>query len=342
MHSNKVAENKDYKRGYIALIVLSSLLITYLHYTTIPVLYDLHSIFFELYYIPLLIGALVFGLKGSIAAYVFISLLYAPYVLIAWTGSFTYAASKLSHAIFSGAIALLAGFLVDREKRQREQAEKDRYLAGLGQAAAAIVHDLKTPLITIHGFAGRLRRGEGDVVTATDIIIGSAENMQLIVNDVLDFAKPVRTDIKLDDVCNIVRRTCDSCREKSDQKGVVLSVNIPSEPLNIPVDGYHMERALINILNNAIDASKQGGIVTITLGAGQDDVKLVIRDSGEGMDQEALNNIFIPFYTKKSFGTGLGMAMAKKIVEGHKGKINIKSQLSLGTEITVSLPYNRD
>jgi signal transduction histidine kinase len=327
------------KNIFMIFIVVSVLFISYLHYSTIPQIHDLHNIFAELYYIPLMIGALVFGLRGAVITFMFVSALYIPHIIVNWTGTYIFVANQLLHAITSGLFAFLAGFLIDREKKNKERAEKDRYLAGLGQAAAAIVHDLKSPLISIHGFARRLNQGKGDIATATDIIIRSAENMQLIVHDVLDFAKPVRTDIKSDDVCNIVRRTCELCREKADKKGVLLSANLPSESLNIPVDGYHMERALINILNNAIDASKPGGTVTITLQVGEDDVKLIIRDAGEGMDQETLKNIFIPFYTtKKKSGTGLGLAIAKKIIEGHEGRIHIESQISLGTEITVSLP----
>jgi signal transduction histidine kinase len=299
----------------------------------------MHNIFAELYYIPLMMGALVFGLRGAVTTFIFVSVLYIPHIIMNWTGTYSFAVNKLLHAVISGLFAFLAGFLVDREKKIRQQSEKDRYLAGLGQAAAAIVHDLKNPLISILGFARRLSQGKGDIVTATDIIVRSAENMQLIVHDVLDFAKPVKTEIKLDDVCNIVRRTCESCGEKSRKKGVVLSVNIPAAPVNSPVDRLYMERALINILNNAIDVSKEGETVKISLEAGQDDVKLKIKDSGEGMDQKMLENVFIPFYTtKKKSGTGLGLAIAKKIIEGHKGMIHIQSQISQGTEITVSLP----
>jgi signal transduction histidine kinase len=335
-----IAERLNKKKSiFIVFIVVFVLLISYLHYSTIPQIHDLHNIFAELYYIPLMIGALVFGLRGAVITFIFVSVLYVPHIIINWTGTFSFAANKLLHALISGLFAFLAGFLVDREKTAREQSEKDRYLAGLGQAAAAIVHDLKNPLISIQGFARRLRMGKGDVATATDIIIRSADNMQLIVHDVLDFAKPVRTEIKSDDICNIVRNTYESCREKAGKKGVVLSVNLPPEPINFPVDAYHLERALINILNNAIDASKHGEMITITLEAGQDDIKLIIRDHGEGMDQETLENVFIPFYTtKKKSGTGLGLAIAKKIIEGHEGKIHIESKKHQGTEVTLELP----
>jgi signal transduction histidine kinase len=183
----------------IFFIIASTLLITYLHYSTHPRIHDLHNVYAEFYYLPLLISALVFGLRGALITYLCVSLLYAPYVFLNWTGTFSFAVNKLSHALFSGAIALLSGFLVDREKRLRKQAEKDHYLASLGQAAAAIVHDLKNPLITVSGFARRIGEGKGDVKTSSETILDSAARMQMIVTDVLDFAKPVKLVLQDED-----------------------------------------------------------------------------------------------------------------------------------------------
>ena len=128
------------KKIFLMFIITSVLIISYLHYSTIPEIFDLHNIFAELYYIPLMIGALVFGLRGAVIIFIFVSVLYIPHIIINWTGTLSFAVNKLLHALISGLFAFLAGFLVDREKKIREQAEKDRFLAGLGQAAAASVH----------------------------------------------------------------------------------------------------------------------------------------------------------------------------------------------------------
>ncbi|UCD35462.1 MAG: sensor histidine kinase, partial [Nitrospiraceae bacterium] len=100
----------------------------------------------------------------------------------------------------------------------------------------------------------------------------------------------------------------------------------------------HMERALVNLINNAIEASEGGRSVSVRGEADDQKVRISIRDYGSGMDKETLDNIFIPFYTKKSYGTGLGMAIAKKIIEGHKGAIHIESRVNAGTEVVVELP----
>jgi two-component system sporulation sensor kinase B len=99
-----------------------------------------------------------------------------------------------------------------------------------------------------------------------------------------------------------------------------------------------MERALVNLINNAIDASLIGYIVSIAPTLEKESIIIRIKDYGSGMDKETVENIFIPFYTKKSAGTGLGMAIAKKIIDGHQGHIDVKSREQTGTEVIIRLP----
>jgi two-component system sensor histidine kinase HydH len=326
------------RRKHIIFIASAALLITYLHYSTLPVFHDLHNIFTELYYIPLLVGALVFGLKGAIVVYIFITVLYAPFIIINWTHDISFIVNKFLHALFSGFFAFLAGVLVDRGKIYQKRLERERYLAGLGQAAAAIVHDLKSPLITVFGYARRIREKKGDVDTAVETIIDSAKKMEAISDDVLDFAKDIRLSLKEENIGDIINSASSSCKTRADAKGVRLSVDIPNDVLYIKADSVHLERALINLINNALDASDKGNEVKIWVVSEKNAVKVIIKDSGSGMDKETLENIFVPFYTRKKTGTGLGMAIAKKIIEGHQGSINIKSIMGSGTEISVILP----
>ncbi len=332
-------EMVNQRKYYIIVIVLLTLIIMYLHLSVTPEDHSLHNILTELHYIPLLLGAIVFGLKGAVLTFIFITVLYLPYFFSTLTDPFFSVMNRLVHILLSGLFAFIAGFLVDRERRHREQSEKDRYLAGLGQVATTIVHDLKNPLITVLGFARRIREGKGDINTASQAVINSAQDMHRTVHDVLDFAKPIRLVFKEDEVRNIINRTCDCCRTKAEEKGVKLSINLPADSVNIAIDRHHIERAIINLISNAIDASSKGQTVTIRAESEKDSLVIRITDYGSGMDKETLENIFVPFYTKKSVGTGLGMSIVKKIIEGHQGKIRIDSQKGLGTEVIIKLPY---
>jgi two-component system sensor histidine kinase HydH len=295
------------KKLVVLFIFVSTLIITYFHHVTLSQVHDLHNILTELYYLPLLLGALAFGLKGAVYSLIFITTLYAPYMIINWSGTHLFITNKLLHALFSGSLAIMAGILIDRAKNHRQQLEKERYLASLGQASAAIVHDLKSPLITVEGFAKRINEERGDIKEESQIILDSAEKMQMIVNDVLDFAKPINLDFHQEDLLIIICNACQSCKSEADEKEVTLSTNLPANPVMVAIDSFKLERAFVNLLNNAIEASLIGDTVSIV--AEQNEIIVItIRDNGEGMDKETLDNIFIPFYTKKSTGTGLGMA----------------------------------
>ncbi len=327
------------KRYYIIAIFIITLFIFYLHYSTTPQEHIMHNILTELHYIPLLLSALVFGLKGAVITFIFITVLYLPHFFATSSDPFLSLINRLVHLLFSGLFAFLAGFLVDREKKHREHLEKERYLAGIGQVATTIVHDLKNPLITILGFAKRIQEGKGSD-TAAEAIIDSARNMQRVVHDVLDFAKPIHLALKEEDMRNVISRACGYCKAKADGEEVNLVINMPAEPVNIVTDGFHMERAIINVVNNAIDASHRGREVTLSMMQEKEYLTIKVEDQGSGMDKETIENVFVPFYTKKSNGTGLGMSIVKKIIDGHLGKINIKSQPGKGTEVMIKLPYD--
>jgi two-component system sensor histidine kinase HydH len=320
-------------------IVASISFITYLHYSATHGILALHGIYRELYFIPLLFGALRFGLKGTLITYLLITVSYVPYIFMSWTGVFISELNRLLDILILGLFAFLAGFLIDRDRRRREQLEREHYLANIGQVATTIVHDLKNPLITILGFAKRIQEGKGNTGLAVQEIIDSAEDMQKVVYDVLDFTKPAALEQKEENASNVIIRVRDLCKTKAEEKGISLSIDLPVDPIRTAMDSFHMGRALVNLVNNAIEASNKGQDVRISANAGENMLFIKIKDQGSGMDRETLENIFVPFYTKKSEGTGLGMAIAKKIIDAHKGEISVKSQPGLGTEVTIRLPY---
>jgi len=326
------------KKYYVATIAVLMLLITYLHYSTPAFIFDLHDLLIELYYIPIFLAAVVFGLRGSVITYLVLLLVYSPYVALSWTDEVAWAADTFLHLFLQGAFGFFAGYMVDRDRRNREQMERERYMTGIGRAATAIVHDLKNPLIAILGYARRIRNGKTDIEGAADVIIDAAEHMERITHDVLDFGKPVTLELKEGDVRSSIRSACDLCRPAAQEAGVTLTEDLPGHPVRCMIDDHRLNRALVNLLKNAIEASPGGQEVWISAEGEDDEARIRIRDSGPGMDKETLKNIFIPFYTMKSSGTGLGMSIAKRIIDAHHGDIKIKSRPGHGTEIIVLLP----
>ena len=326
------------RKRYLVFIASTVGLITLLHFLVFAK-YSPLIVLEELYYIPLLCGALWFSLRGAILTYAIVSLLYLPLFFGIWTTSPFAVADRLLHLVFSGIFTFTAFYFADREKKRKQQVEREQHLASIGRVATTIVHDLKNPLITILGFARRIHEGKGDMASAAQAISESAQNMQKIVYDVLDFSKPIRLELKEEDVRNVVKQACDTCMEKASGVGISLSINMPDSPMNALVDSFNLVRALANLINNAIEASAEGQSVIITASPERKHLAIGIRDNGSGMDKETAENLFVPFYTKKASGTGLGMSISKKIIEGHRGTIRINSHPGMGTEVIIELPY---
>jgi signal transduction histidine kinase len=323
--------------SHILAVVMLTTLITYLHFGVMRQ-FSPAVILEELYYLPLLLGAFRFGVKGTILTWLLVSAAYLPFFFGTWTTTYSQLLDRILHIVFTTVFAFVACFLAVRERKRQKQAERERYLAGIGQVATVIVHDLKNPLISILGFVRRLREGKGDVIQAAQTIEGSAQDMQRIVNSVLDFAKPLQLDMLACDVRETIRQAVNSCQAKADALGVAVVLHLPPEPVSIAIDGFQVVRALVNLIDNAIEASHRGGKVTITVTVEYAELMIIIKDSGTGMNKEMLDHLFEPFYTTKSGGTGLGMPIAKKIFEEHGGSLQISSKLESGTEATARLP----
>lgn len=328
------------KKYIVFAIVSVTLLTTILHFVTMRD-FAPYVVLEELYYLPLLLGVLRFGLAGAIITWLFVSAAYLPFFFAPWTTSFPEYVDRSLHLVLTGVVAAVVILLAERERRSRGQRERERYLAGLGRVATVIVHDLKNPLISILGFARRISDGKGDSMQAAQTITESAQTMQRIVNEVLDFAKPMQLDLRNCDVGETIFRAVDVCRTKADSRGVTLTVNAPAEPITIKLDSFYVERALVNLIDNAIDASGSGGQVIVTSAADSQGMFVTVKDHGAGMDGETMAHLFEPFYTTKSGGTGLGMPIAKKIFEEHGGTLVISSKTGGGTNARGRLPGSK-
>jgi len=178
-------------------------------------------------------------------------------------------------------------------------------------------------------------------VQEAQIIFETAENMQRIVHDVLDFARPTQFTCNEEDVRHIVRHAVDFCTTKANRAEVDLIVEFPDESMRVEVDRIQVQRALVNLINNAVEASTRGQSVVVSVVPGTHSLSVVIRDHGKGMDRETVESVFKPFYTRKSGGTGLGLSIAKKIIDSHDGRITVRSRSGRGTTVTVKLPCTK-
>ena len=237
--------------------------------------------------------------------------------------------------------------ITDRKKKE-EQALKlaeERYLkaermATIGQLAGMVGHDLRNPLAGIKNAVYLLRKKQGAFVGETGIqmlntIDRAVEHADSIVTDLVDYS--IDLQLQLEEISS-----------KSLINYVILSMKIPrnikilekTDDYVIWMDSNKILRVFVNIVKNAFDAMPHGGQLEITSVRTGGYVDFTFVDTGTGMSEDVMEKIFTPLFTTKAQGMGLGLAICRRFVEGHGGKIKVESTFGKGSKFTISLPVD--
>jgi signal transduction histidine kinase len=213
-------------------------------------------------------------------------------------------------------------------------------LASLGRMAAHMAHEIRNPLSIIRGAVERLRASPA-VQEADRELLGflpeEVDRLDEIVSRYLDFARVEPPKLVAEDLAILVKETVAMAQRELADKGVNVVISSPPHLPPIRLDATRIKQALLNLLLNAVQAMPRGGEIHIGLSQLKKQVRLDLRDTGEGIPQSHLAKIFEPFYTTKEKGSGLGLAMVAKIVADHRGKIRVRSQPQ-GTTFSLFLP----
>ena len=234
------------------------------------------------------------------------------------------------------------------EQLEERERLRDRLVA-LGEMAAAIAHEVKNPLAAIEIMAGLLRRKLADAPDSQSIltdIIKEAKMANAIVQEALEFVRPIRLQVERTAVAEAVHSAVQLADTKARRGDIHLEVTLPDDLPEIEGDQYQLTQVFTNLLMNAYEAMEGEGHVTITARAirldhdseTRDGVSLELADDGPGMAQDVADRVFNPFFTTKARGSGLGLAIVRRIVDAHDGSIDLKSAPGQGTLIRVTLP----
>lgn len=238
---------------------------------------------------------------------------------------------------------------------QREASQKDRLLS-LGRLSTVIAHEIRNPLMIVKASLASLRRpapSASEVREAVSDIDEEIARLNRIVTEVLDFAKPIRFDLSEVNVNEICRASAAAAAAGDRDRAVQLDLD-PGVPL-VPMDAERLRTALVNILTNAhhavqaairADTGTDGPnvvataepAVSVRTRRGGNRVTIRIEDRGVGMTAEEMTHIFDPYFTTRRGGTGLGLPIAKNIIEGLGGTITVSSRSGEGTDIQIDLP----
>jgi signal transduction histidine kinase len=356
------------------MVVLLTLLISVLHYTTPTSRMHFHLLYMQAYFIPILLAAFWFGVRGGLTASVAVSLIYFPHIMLQWGGwSATNAVRFLQLGLFN-AIGYATGRAVSSEHRQvqlyrktskeleetldalkrqqdqltelEDQLRHNDRLAVVGELTASLAHEIRNPLGSIRGTADILN-AELELTPREreflDILVNETRRMSEVVETYLSFARAPHREHQQYDVGSLVRNTLMLLSSKARKSGIDLEHHV--DEILLPVDGdpVELQQILVNLLLNAIQATDQGGRVACLVRANTSasSIEISVIDSGTGIDAARRERIFDPFFSTKPDGTGLGLAIVKRICQKNHWIIDHHSTEGEGTTFVLTLPVEQ-
>lgn len=247
-----------------------------------------------------------------------------------------------------GLIVVKANRIMARRAAERlrleEELNESQRLATLGKMVAAVSHEIKNPLGIVRSTAEILGKRITRVAPGNEhlasIIVEETSRLDSIVREFLDFARPREIKLKTTALNMVIDRLVRFMEPEFEKCSIYLIQKLDENLPNVPADSEQVYQVLFNIVFNGIQAMPEGGTLTIRTvhDVENNSVSLSVADTGDGIAEEKIEQIFTPFYTDKNRGTGLGLAIARNIVDKHQGVISVESRRGEGSTFTVTLP----
>ncbi|UCD66279.1 MAG: PAS domain-containing protein, partial [Deltaproteobacteria bacterium] len=245
---------------------------------------------------------------------------------------------------FMGRVLLMYD-LSELKRLEREVQRHDRLVA-LGKMAAGVAHEVRNPLSSIKGFAtllGSKFKDGSQEYEAADILVQEAERLNRSITELLNYARPTTLRKEPVNIGEMVKLSLKLISSDAQALGVKTSMDIEADLPSISVDKDKINQVLLNLYLNGLQAMEQTlSAKELKVSVHQDEtgelIIIEVQDTGSGIPQEDLDKVLDPYFTTKPEGTGLGLALAYKIIDEHKGTIRFTSDEGEGTTVSVSFP----
>lgn len=219
-------------------------------------------------------------------------------------------------------------------------------LATVGKLAASVAHEMRNPLTAVKMWLFSIRSavaGDRELDHKLEIISDEILRLESIIRNFLEFSRPPALRLERRQIADLVSKTLDLFRPRIEGRGLRLSYADPGELPPVVADPEQIRQVLGNLLDNATEATPEGGQIDVTTTAERDRdgrpwVVTRIRDTGHGMPEDVGRRIFEPFFTTKDEGTGLGLCIAAQIVARHNGRLVLESSSEQGTTLALWIP----
>jgi signal transduction histidine kinase len=347
-----------------ALLVGAVVAVSIAHYLTPPAYAHWHIVYQRLYYLPILLAAFWFGLRGGLLTACIASVLYLPHIFLHWGHEPLYRSNQLAEILLFLVIAMVAGVLIDRVRGERERHRRtaeelarayeqlqssiermrllDR-LSALGTLSAGMAHEIKNPLGSITGSIEILESAVPESDERREfvtILKKEIQRLSEIVSNHLDLVRPAAPERRPQEVGEIARSVIELNRQQAVARNVDLKLTTQKHLPAVMADGGQVRQAILNLVINALQASPEGGTVRVGVARNGSRLRVVVEDEGPGLPEEDLQRVFDPFFTTKQRGTGLGLSIAFQIADGHGGDLRASNRAEGGARFCLDLPLN--
>lgn len=358
---------------WLIIIALLVVAISVLHYSTPTMKWQYHLVYMQAYFIPIILAAFQFGVRGGLGTAMVVSVIYLPHIMLQWGGLVENNLMRFLQIILFNVLGWLTGLKAQGERREKEKYQQaatelrqalelqkqqseaisqmeqqlraaDR-LAIVGELTASLAHEVRNPLASIRGAVEIIRDAVPENVKQMeffDILIQDTERLNRVVENYLGFAANPSHQSAAYDAGKILRDIVLMLGPQARRQKVRFQLEIDEHIAPLRGDANHFWQTALNVILNALQATTQEGTVRISLkGISLSDkpyTQLLVEDSGAGMNSEQLQEIFKPLFTTKQNGTGLGLAIVRRIADEHNWEIDVHSQPGQGTRFELLIP----
>jgi hypothetical protein len=228
-------------------------------------------------------------------------------------------------------------------KVTQEKLIRTERLAAMGHLAQGVAHEIRNPVMTIGGFAQRIRNelSDGKLMKYVDIIMEETSRLENLVKQIHEFLDVQTAAFREQGVDSVMDEALRRIKPRADAQAVRLMTDVHVQGLSLLMDPAQIVKALYNLLENAVESMPNGGTLTVTGQKEGTRLLITVGDTGCGISKKMLDSIYDPFVTSKTRGAGLGLTMVHQIVMNHRGEIKIASAENKGTVVSMRLPLHK-
>lgn len=229
---------------------------------------------------------------------------------------------------------------VTERKKSEELLHQQDKLAAVGQLAAGVAHEIKNPLTSMKGYTEYLQLDEQDPnrLEYLDIIMDEIDRVNQIVEEFLVLAKPQSVQLETKNIIPIIQNVLLLMEFDARKKNITFYFESDHDLILVRCDENRLKQVFLNFVKNGMEAMPKGGNIKVITELREGEVQISVEDTGVGISPERLKKLGEPFYTTKKKGNGLGLMVSFKIIEGHKGRVIVESEVDKGTTFNIVLP----